>query len=66
MCWALTTRPYLVGEPFHQNGHQQVEEDVVAEGHQGHEVQGGPVARLLHPGEQDNVPVLLGQDLVGT
>ena len=50
---------YLVGEALHQDGDQEVEEDVVAECHQCHEVQGGPVAGLLHPGKQDDVPVLL-------
>lgn len=54
---------YLGREAFHEDGHEQVEEDVVAEGHQGHEVQRGPVARLLHAVEEHHVPVLLGQDL---
>lgn len=56
-------RPYLVGEALDQDGDEEVEEDVVAEGHQGHEVEGSPVARALHPQEEDNVPVLLGKDL---
>ena len=50
---------YLSGETFDQNGHQQVEEDVIAERHQRHKVEGGPVARLLHAVEQDDVPVFL-------
>ena len=55
--------PHLVGEALHEDGHQQVEQNVVAEGHEGHEVEGGPVGGPLHAGEQHNVPVLLGQHL---
>ena len=55
--------PHLVGEALHEYGHQQVEQNVVAEGHEGHEVEGGPVGGPLHAGEQHNVPVLLGQHL---
>ena len=54
---------YLVGESLNKDGDEQVEEDVVTKGHQGHEVERSPVARSLHPGEQHDIPVFLGQDL---
>ena len=50
---------HLIGEPLDQDGDQEVEEDVVAEGHEGDEVQRGPMTRVLHPGEEHDVPVLL-------
>lgn len=55
--------PYLGGEALDQDGHKQVEEDVVAECHERHEVEGGPVCGLLHPVEEHHVPVFLCQDL---
>lgn len=56
----------LVGESLDEDGHEQVEEDIVAERHQGDKVERRPVARLLHAGEEYNIPVLLCQDLRGT
>lgn len=54
---------YLGGKSLDQNGDQQVEKYVVAKGHEGDEVEGGPVAGFLHAIEEHNIPVLLGQDL---
>lgn len=56
-------KTYLVGESLHQNGHQKVEEDVVAEGHESDEIQRCPMVRLFHAKKEDNVPILLSQDL---
>ncbi|KAB0351512.1 hypothetical protein FD754_016369 [Muntiacus muntjak] len=56
----LEAPPHLSLETLHQDGHQQVEEHVVAKGHEGHEVQGGPGGRGGHAVVQDDVPVLLG------
>lgn len=55
--------PYLCLEAFHQDGHQQVEEHVVAKGHQGHKVKGSPGGGGSHAVVQDHIPVLLCQDL---
>lgn len=33
---------YLCGEPLDQDGDQQIEEDIVAKGHEGNEVEGSP------------------------
>lgn len=33
--------PYLCLKAFNQDGHQQVEEDVVSKGHEGHKVKSG-------------------------
>ena len=54
---------HLVGEALHEDSHQQVEEDIVAKGHEGHKVQGGPVRRPFHASKEHNVPVLLRQHL---
>jgi hypothetical protein len=54
---------YLGGKSLDQNGDQQVEKNVVAKGHEGDEVESGPVAGFLHAVEEHNIPVLLGQDL---
>ena len=50
---------YLGWESFDEDGNQQVEEDVVSEGHQGDEVEGGPCGRAGHPVIQHLVPVFL-------
>lgn len=39
---------YLGRKAFDENGHQQIEEDVVAERHQRNEVESRPMTRLLH------------------
>lgn len=57
--------PHLGLEALHQDGHQQVEEHVVAEGHEGNEVEGGPRGGGGHAVVEDDVPVLLGEDLSG-
>ena len=66
-CGCDTAKPasfaHLIGEPLDEDGDQKVEEDVVAEGHEGDEVERRPVTRVLHPGEEHDVPVLLRQDL---
>ena len=54
---------HLIGEPLDQDGDQEVKEHVVAEGHEGDEVERRPMTRVLHPGEEHDVPVLLRQDL---
>ena len=54
---------YLRLETFHQDGHQEVEEDVIAKGHQGHKVEGCPGRGGGHPVIKHNVPVFLGEDL---
>lgn len=54
---------YLCLEAFYQNGNQKVEEHVIAEGHQGHEVEGCPWGCRCHPIVQDHVPVLLSENL---
>ena len=63
--WTMAGRvyTYLVWEAFHQNGHQEIEEDVVTEGHQGHKVQSSPVTGALHAKEEHDIPILLCQDL---
>lgn len=53
----------LGGKSLHENGYQKVEEYVVAERHQGDEIQRGPRARLLHSIKKDDIPILLCQDL---
>lgn len=55
--------PHLCLKAFHQDGHQQVEEDVIPEGHQGYKVEGGQRRRGRHAVVQDHIPVLLSQDL---
>ena len=68
--WKIKVRsfsmPYLVRKPLHQDGNQQVEEDIVAEGHEGNKVEGCPVAGFPHPQEKNDVPVFLGQNLEWT
>ena len=59
-------RFYFAGESFDENGDKEVEEDVVAEGHESDEVKGGPRRRLGHSLVQHLVPVLLRQDLQHT
>lgn len=50
---------YLRLEALHQDGHQQVEEDVVAEGHECDEVEGSYWRGGGHAVIQNLVPVLL-------
>ena len=59
----MTGCMYLVGESLNEDGDEEVEQDVVAEGHERHEVEGRPVGGPLHPSEQHDIPVLLGQHL---
>ena len=54
---------YLGAEAFDEDGDQQIEQDIVAERHEGHEVERGPVTCLFHAVEQDHVPVFLREDL---
>ena len=54
---------YLVGESLDENGDKKVEEDVVPKRHQSDKVKSSPVTGSLHPGKEDNVPVLLCQHL---
>lgn len=54
---------YLSWESLHQNGHQQVKEDIVAQGHEGNEVEGRPGRGRLHAVIQHRIPVLLCQYL---
>ena len=62
---AVTALFYLRLEALDQDGDQQVEEDVVAEGHERDEVQGGHRGGGGHAVVEHLVPVLLGQDLGG-
>lgn len=50
-------------EPLDQNGNQQIEQHVIAKGHQGHEIQRRPIGRLRHTVRQHHVPILLRQNL---
>lgn len=56
-------RSYLCLKTLDQDGHQQVEEDVVPEGHQRNEVEGGYGRGGSHAVIQYLVPVFLGQNL---
>lgn len=58
--------PYLRLETLDQDGDQQVEEHVVPEGHESHEIQGGAGRGGNHAVVQHHVPVLLSQDLQGS
>ncbi|KAB0347911.1 hypothetical protein FD754_012768, partial [Muntiacus muntjak] len=62
-CFLHQGHSHLRLEALHQDGHQQVEEHIVAEGHEGHEVEGGPGGSGSHAVVEDDVPVLLGEDL---
>ena len=55
----------LVGESLNEDGHQQVEQHIVAKGHEGNEVKGGPVRGSFHSSKEHNVPVFLCQHLPG-
>lgn len=55
--------PHLRLETLHQDGHQQVEKDIVAKGHEGHKVEGGPGGGGGHAIVEDDVPVLLRENL---
>lgn len=55
--------PYFCLKALNQNGYKQVEEDVVAKGHEGHEVEGSQWRGGRHPVVEHRVPVLLGEDL---
>lgn len=48
---------------LHQNGYEQVEEDIVAEGHEGNKIEGSQRRGGGHPVIEHRVPVLLGEDL---
>ena len=61
----LEAPPHLGLETLHQDGHQQVEEHIIAKGHEGNEVEGGPGGGGSHAVVEDDVPVLLGKDLSG-
>lgn len=55
--------PYFSLKALNQNGYEQVEEDVVAEGHEGYEIEGSQWRGGGHPIIEHGVPVLLGEDL---
>lgn len=55
--------PYFSLKALNQNGYEQVEEDVVAEGHEGYKIEGGQRRGGGHPIIEHGVPVLLGEDL---
>lgn len=56
--------PYLCLKAFNQDGHQQVEEDIVSKGHEGHKVKSRNWWSGCHAIVQNYVPVLLGQNLL--
>lgn len=58
-------RSHLGLEALHQDGHQQIEEHVVAERHEGNEVERRPGGGGGHAVVQHHVPVLLRQNLAG-
>lgn len=51
---------HLSLEPLHKNGHQQIEEHVIAECHESHKVEGCPRRGGGHAIIEHNIPVLLG------
>ena len=55
--------PHLIGETLNEDGHQQVEQHIVAKGHEGNKVKRGPVRGPFHPSKEHNVPVFLCQHL---
>lgn len=59
----MSLRPHFSLKALDQNGYEQVEEDVVAKGHEGDEIEGGQRRRGGHPVIEHRVPVLLGEDL---
>lgn len=61
--YRLVRLAYLVGESLYQDGHQQIEKDVVAKRHQGNKVESSPVAGALHAQKEDDIPILLCEDL---
>ena len=54
---------HVCREAFDQDGHEQVEQHVVAKRHQRYEVKRGPGRRARHAVIEHLVPVLLRQDL---
>lgn len=62
-CQGSARRAYLRREALDEDGDEQVEQHVVAEGHEGDEVERRPMASFLHTVKQYHVPVLLRQDL---
>lgn len=55
--------PYFSLKALDQNGYEQVEEDVVAKGHEGDKIEGSQRRRGGHPVIEHCIPVLLGEDL---
>ena len=58
-------KSHLVGEALNEDGHQQVEQHIVAKGHEGNKVEGSPVGGPFHSRKKHNVPVFLCQHLPG-
>ena len=54
---------HLSGESLDEDGNKEVEKDVVAEGHEGNEIEGSPGRGACHAGVEHCVPVFLCQDL---
>ena len=54
---------YLVWKSFHQNGHQEIEENIISKCHKGNKIQSSPMTCSLHSGKKNNIPILLGQYL---
>lgn len=63
MFLVLLINAYLWRKAFNENGDQQIEENVIAKGHQRYEIECGPMRSFLHTVEEDNVPVFLCEDL---
>lgn len=63
ICMFLLFFLYLSLKAFHKDGHQQIEQDVVPKGHQGHKVESRPGRGGGHAVIQHDIPVLLGQNL---
>lgn len=58
-----STGHYLCLETLHQDGHQQVKENIIPKGHECDEVESSPGGGRCHAIVEDLVPVFLGQNL---
>lgn len=55
--------PHLGLKTLHQDGHKQIEEDVVAKSHESNKVKSCPWRGGRHAVVQDHIPVLLRENL---
>lgn len=59
----LVNLPHLRLKSLHQDGHEQIKEDVVAEGHESNKVESRPGRSGGHAVVQNDIPVLLRENL---